>query len=176
MGASHVARGDCRRAGTAAHQPAPYSRRGGSASGRFVAFASGHRRRRRRRQGRRGVVRLVGARLLLAPRGLLRRRAPHLVSSLARLNDRLHAACASQRTGQRRSVDRRATQRAARAAAAPRLLRPVEALRVSIDKQALPGVQFIVCRDIEHPHELFARLSNVRSRTKRMRRGGEVMV
>ena len=39
----------------------------------------------------------------------------------------------------------------------------LEALHVSIDKQALPVVQFLMCRDIEHPHELFARLSNVRS-------------
>ena len=37
-----------------------------------------------------------------------------------------------------------------------------EALRVALDKQALPVIQFLVCRDIEHPHELFARLSNVR--------------
>ena len=40
---------------------------------------------------------------------------------------------------------------------------PLEALRVSVDKQPLPVLQFLVCRDIEHPHELFARLSNVRS-------------
>ena len=39
---------------------------------------------------------------------------------------------------------------------------PLEALRVAIDKQALPVLQFLACRDVEHPHELFGRLANAR--------------